>query len=225
MSLDRRANIGGMKRVQFSVTYPEQFVHPLQRQLLASPSISRAEILMWSPTADATTLVWCDGDRDATERLVAALDSLLVHTAVDTPDGTCVFLRQADYEFPPAVLETIADAAVIFFPPVVFLESGDVRFEAAGTSAALSRFYEALSDLGAVTIEQAHAFERRATPSALTDRQQAALEAAVSVGYYEVPRDGTVADVAAMLECASSTAGELLRKAEAAVITGFLERR
>ena len=214
-----------MKRVQFSVTYPDRLVHPLQRQLQQSPVLSRAELLMWSPTDDATTLFWCNGDRAATERFVAALDSLLAHTTVDTPDGTCVFLRQTDYEFPPAILETIADAAVIFLPPVVFLETGAVQFEAAGESAALSTFYENLSDLGAVTVEQVHAFERRPTPSALTDRQRAALEAAVSVGYYEVPRDGTVADVAAVLECASSTAGELLRKAERAVVTEFLERR
>mgnify|MGYP006295584255 FL=1 len=213
-----------MKRVQFSVTYPDRFVHPLQRRLVETP-ISRAELLMWSPTADATTLFWCDGDREATERLVTGIDSLLVHTAVDVSDGTCVFLRQADYEFSPAILETIADAAVIFLPPVVFLETGELQFEAAGESAALSTFYEALSELGAVTVEQVHEFKRRSTPSALTDRQRAALEAAVSVGYYEVPRTGTVADVAGVLECASSTAGELLRKAEAAVVTAFLERR
>jgi len=213
-----------MKRVQFSVTYPDRFVHPIQRRLMETP-ISRAELLMWSPTDDATTLFWCDGNREATEQLVTGLDSLLVSTAVDVSDGTCVFLHQADYEFSPAILETIADAAVIFLPPVVFLETGEVQFEAAGESAALSTFYEDLSDLGAVTVEQVHAFERRSTPSALTDRQRAALEAAVSVGYYEVPRNGTVADVAAVLECASSTAGELLRKAEAAVVTGFLERR
>ncbi|MFA9417503.1 helix-turn-helix domain-containing protein [Natrinema sp. HArc-T2] len=225
MSLDQTAAIGGMKRVQFAVTYPDRFVHPLQRRLMESTPLARAELLMWSPTDDATTLFWCDGDRAATEQLVAGLDSLLVHTAVDVSDGTCVFLRQADYEFAPAILETIADAAVIFLPPVIFLETGEVQFEAVGEPAALSTFYENLSELGAVTVEQVHEFERRSTPSALTDRQRAALEAAVSVGYYEVPRDGTVADVAGILECASSTAGELLRKAERAVVTGFLERQ
>ncbi|SDC48795.1 HTH DNA binding domain-containing protein [Natrinema hispanicum] len=224
MSLERNSGTGAMKRVQFSVTYPDRFVHPLQQRLMET-QISRAELLMWSPTDDATTLFWCDGNREATEQLVTGLDSLLVSTAVDVSDGTCVFLQQADYEFSPAILETIADAAVIFLPPVVFLETGEVQFEAAGESAALSTFYEDLSDLGVVTVEQVHAFERRSTPSALTDRQRAALEAAVSVGYYEVPRNGTVADVAAVLECSSSTAGELLRKAEAAVVTGFLERR
>src|SRR6056297_2163070 len=143
MSLERNSGTGAMKRVQFSVTYPDRFVHPLQQRLMET-QISRAELLMWSPTDDATTLFWCDGNREATEQLVTGLDSLLVSTAVDVSDGTCVFLQQADYEFSPAILETIADAAVIFLPPVVFLETGEVQFEAAGESAALSTFYEDL---------------------------------------------------------------------------------
>ena len=43
------------------------------------------------------------------------------------------------------------------------------------------------------------------------------------VGYYAVPRTGDVDDVATELDCAHSTAGELLRKAEAALVTGFVD--
>ncbi len=32
-----------MKRVQFSVTYPNRFVHPLQRRLVETTPISRAD--------------------------------------------------------------------------------------------------------------------------------------------------------------------------------------
>ncbi|WP_217493327.1 helix-turn-helix domain-containing protein [Haladaptatus sp. W1] len=43
--------------------------------------------------------------------------------------------------------------------------------------------------------------------------------AALDAGYYDVPRTGSVDDVAAALDCAHSTAGELIRKAESAVIS------
>jgi predicted DNA binding protein len=82
----------------------------------------------------------------------------------------------------------------------------------------VSTLHDELAELGSVSIERVHPFERRQSPAALTDRQRAALDAAVEVGYYEVPREGSVADVAAALDCAHSTAGELLRKAEAAVV-------
>jgi len=214
----------GMKRIQLSATYPDQLIHPLHRSITNGTAITRAELLMWSPTVDATTLLWCDGSREATETVIEDIDSLLVSNLVEDADGTYAFLRQDDYEFATSLLDVVANARVIFLPPVVFTQTGNVTFEAVGESEELSTLYEELSQLGDVTIEQVRAFERRHSPSRLTDRQRAALDAAASVGYYDVPRTGTIADVAAKLDCASSTAGELVRKAEAAVIRDFLSR-
>ncbi|AHZ23724.1 bacterio-opsin activator [Haloferax mediterranei ATCC 33500] len=212
-----------MKRILFSVAYPDRLVHPLHRRVVEEPSVTRAELLMWSPTEDATTLLWCDGDRADTERVVAGIDSLVTSHFVGGTDGTYVFLRQDGYEFSATLLDIVADSRVIFLPPVVFSEDGTVEFEAVGESTALSAFYEALSELGSLTIERVSEFERRNSPSQLTSRQQAALETAVSVGYYEVPRDGSVENVADELDCSTSTAGELIRKAEAAVISAYTE--
>lgn len=225
MPTGRTSVSDGMKRVQFSVTYPERLVHPLHRRIIDGSALTRAELLMWSPTEDATTLLWCDGDRDATERAIESIDSLLASNLVADAEGTYAFLRQADYEFSAALLDTVADARVIFLPPVVFLDTGAVQFEAVGEASGLSALHEDLSELGDLAVERVHEFERKRSPSRLTDRQAAALEAAVSVGYYEVPRNGTVADIASVLDCSTSTAGELVRKAEAAVIRDFVEIR
>lgn len=212
-----------MKRIEFAITYPEDLLHPLHRRIRDGTPITRAELLMWSPTADATTLFWCDGDREATERAVGGIDSLLVSRFVESADGTYVFLRQGDYEFAESILDAVADASVIFLPPVVFGERGGVRFEAVGEAAALSAFHDDLSEVGDLAVERVRAFERTDAPSGLTDRQRAALEAAVAAGYYQVPREGSVADVAAELDCSTSAAGELIRKAEAAVIRHYTQ--
>ena len=212
-----------MKRIQFSAAYPERLTHPLHQRIVEGTTIERAELLMWSPTEDATTLLWCDGDAAATRAALDEIDSLRDSSLVEDADGTYAFLRQSAYEFPPALLETIERSAVIFLPPVVFLATGEVRFEAVGETAAMSRFHAELAELARLTIERVHDFERTHSPSALTDRQRDALDAAVSVGYYEVPREGTVADVARRLECSTSTAGELIRKAEAAVVRAFAD--
>lgn len=214
-----------MKRIQFSITYPERFVHPLHQQIMEGTTISRAELLMWSPTEDATTLFWCDGDHSATERAVQRIDSLLVSNLVEETEGTYAFLKQSEYEFPTVVLDAIAEARVIFRPPVVFFETGAVHFEAVGETEALSTFHDQLSKFADLTIEEVHPFERKRSPSRLTDRQQAALDAGIAVGYYAVPREGTVADIASALNCSKSTAGELVRKAESAVIQGHFTDR
>ncbi|WP_134670293.1 helix-turn-helix domain-containing protein [Halorussus marinus] len=214
-----------MKRIQVAASYPEGLVHPLHRQVVDDDAITRAELLTWSPTADATTLLWCDGDRAATERAVGRIDSVVDSAVVADADGTYAFVRQDAYEFPAALLDAIAGARVVFLPPVAFLETGEVRFEAVGEAAALSALHAELAELGDLTIERATEFERTRSASRLTDRQRAALDAAVAVGYYELPREGTIADVAAVLECSTSTAGELVRKAEAAVLCDYVERR
>lgn len=210
-----------MKRVRFSATYPDALVHPLHRRVVTEPSVTRAELLTWSPTGDATTLCWCDGNRETAEAVVDGIDSLVASGFLEDTDGTYAFLRQDDYEFSEALLETVAEARVIFLPPVTFLETGEVRFEAVGETTALGAFFEALSELGTVTIERVRRFERDDGLSCLTDRQRAALEAAVDVGYYEVPRTGTLEEVAAVIDCSKSTAGELVRKAEAAVVRSY----
>ncbi|NNC24743.1 bacterio-opsin activator, partial [Salinisphaera sp. USBA-960] len=71
--------------------------------------------------------------------------------------------------------------------------------------------------------ERVRPFDRRRSSSQLTDRQRAALETAVATGYYEIPREGSVADVADALDCSTSTAGELLRKSEATVLREFVD--
>lgn len=217
----QKSSDGAMKRIQFLVTYPERFVHPFHHRIMENPSISRAELLMWSPTEDATTLFWCDGDRDATEAVLGDIDSLVASTFVEDQEGTYAFLQQADYQFADALLEVIGRSHVIFLPPVTFLETGAVQFEAVGETTAIGEFHGKLSELGDLSIERVREFEREHSPSDLTDRQEEALETAVAVGYYEIPREGTVSDVADALGCSTSTAGELVRKAEASVVRGY----
>ena len=66
-----------MKRIQCTVTYPSALQHPLHEHVVADGPLSKAVLLMWSPTADATTLIWCDGDPAATAAAVDAIDSPL----------------------------------------------------------------------------------------------------------------------------------------------------
>lgn len=59
--------------------------------------------------------------------------------------------------------------------------------------------------------------------SPVTDRQLAALRAAREVGYYEIPRAAGIEAVADELECAVSTASELVRRGEANAVERLLE--
>ncbi len=82
---------------------------------------------------------------------------------------------------------------------------------------------EVVDDLSeAVSVEidsvgEYHGRGRRITDR-LTTRQYRALRVATRRGYYDVPRAGSLADVAEELECTESTASDLLRRAEREIV-------
>ncbi|WP_128478644.1 helix-turn-helix domain-containing protein [Halorussus pelagicus] len=210
-----------MKRVSFSVRYSDELAHPIHRRMMAGHPVSRMELLMWGPMSSVTTLSWFDADREAVADALDAVESVVSTHLVSGDGGTYAFVGQSEYELGGPVLELVARSRVVFVPPVVFRDTGRVTFEAVGQSDRLGAFYDDLADTLDAAIEEVHEFSRWSSPTDVTDRQRAALEAAVAVGYYEVPRTGTVEDVAAELDCAASTAGELLRRAESSVLTAF----
>lgn len=73
------------------------------------------------------------------------------------------------------------------------------------------RSYELLSVVGSVDNQDL-----------LTDRQREVLERALQMGYFEVPRDCTLADIASELDVDKSTASEIIRRAQARIVTRYL---
>ncbi|PSP96623.1 hypothetical protein BRC84_01505 [Halobacteriales archaeon QS_1_68_44] len=63
----------------------------------------------------------------------------------------------------------------------------------------------------------------RGPEALLTDRQLEVLDAAIGVGYYEEPREGTQADVAERVDIAPATVGEHLRRVEGTVLRALRE--
>jgi predicted DNA binding protein len=59
----------------------------------------------------------------------------------------------------------------------------------------------------------------------VSERQREALAAAWDAGYYAVPREGDIEAVAAELDCATSTASDLLRRAERQIVAASLDER
>jgi predicted DNA binding protein len=182
------------------------------------------ELLVWGPTAAVTSLAWYDGGRAAVRSLLDTIDSVEAKTLVERDGGTYAFTVQAGFELDPNVMDIVERAHVAFVPPIIFEANGDARFEAVGEQSSLSAFYDALAAEIPVQIEHVQDFHRQRSPPGLTDRQLTVLETAVAIGYYDVPRSGNLEAIATELGCAPSTAGELLRKAERAVLTEFVGR-
>lgn len=115
--------------------------------------------------------------------------------------------------------------SLTMIPPVDLEKSCSFVFRIIGHSEDLQRAVEDAGERLPLDIEQVGNYnqpDERITAS-LTSRQIEAVEAAISTGYYTIPRECTIEDVSAELGCAPSTASEHLRKAESALVQGVFE--
>lgn len=213
----------GVRRVSLRADYPPARRHALHQELVERSGVGRADLLVWGPVGAATQFTWFDAGPEAATAVLDAVPEVEQRRLVAGDGGTYAFTRQSGFAFDPDLLDAVAAADVAFLPPVSFHADGSATVDAVGERERLAALVEALAAHVDVTVEAVRDFHRGGAPAALTDRQRAALDAAVAAGYYEVPREGSVADVAAELDCATSTAGELLRKAEARAVTALVD--
>jgi predicted DNA binding protein len=105
------------------------------------------------------------------------------------------------------------------FPIVV--ENGEMEFDLTATQGQFEAFGAALDDAGRryELLSLVHTDER---DTLLTDRQRECLTVAHREGYFEVPRECTLAAVAEELGVDTSSASETIRRATARVIDRFL---
>ena len=114
------------------------------------------------------------------------------------------------------------------FPPEfpVVVENGAMEFELTATR-------EGLETFGATLEEGDRPYELlsvvhtggEAGEGLLTERQRECLTVAHRRGYFAVPRDSTLAELADVLGVDKSTASETIRRATARVVDQFLARR
>jgi len=108
------------------------------------------------------------------------------------------------------------------FPIIV--ENGKMEFDITATQEQFEAFGEALDETGRQydLLTLIHTDEQE---TVLTDRQRECLTVAQRRGYFEVPRECTLADLADVLDVDKSTASETIRRGTARIVEQFLVNR
>jgi predicted DNA binding protein len=213
------AGVGAMMRARFRMALPPDlwvvavstaFPDATFRLLAGVPKSDRAlelgEVVADDPTA-AAAAIRDHEDTLAYERLHA--DDERAITRYETTDQRLYeFLLGASLppEFPLAVTD------------------GEMEFDLTATREQFEQFGAAL-DASGLQYDLLMAVETEADGSVLTDRQRECLTVAQRRGYFEVPRDCTLADLADDLGVDKSTASETLRRGTARVLEQFLVHR
>jgi predicted DNA binding protein len=206
-------------------------LHPMQEFIRDGEAVDYEELQAWTGVASDQpveyVLFYVEADREPYEEALEAVDSVRWYdlTPVDE-DSFYVYICQETRAEDVTWRQAFADLNVVPVPPVVYDSDATAHMTLVGTGEDLQRLLADLPDDIDVTVETIGEYDRRHAPVVgdLTDRQLAAVEAAVELGFYTVPREAGVAPVASALGCAESTASTLLRKAESRVMRRLVGR-
>jgi predicted DNA binding protein len=169
------------------------------------------------------------GERpDAYADALASVESVVVSEVSVREEGSFYVyvrddLREADRE----LLATYRGENLVVVPPVTYHGDRSMTLTLVGTAEAVQAAVSETPADVTVDVRSVRPYDAGAVDPMLrlTARQRAAVDAAVDVGYYGARREGSVADVAEVLDCSTATAAEHLRKAEAEIMSRATERR
>jgi hypothetical protein len=215
-----------MKSLRVALRHTDETIHPMHAVVCESPSIDR-EVILGGREADGTETVlsYVEGDRGTYE---AALTSQPIVEEYDiTSDGEREFFVYARHrlgEQGVIVAAALERETVVLVPPIEFRSDRTTRFSLIGPSDELQATLDALPAEIDVDVLRIGDYTE-GVGGGLTDRQREAVTVAWKVGYYTIPRTGDLEAVAGELGCATATASNLLRRAEARLVARELGDR
>ncbi|WP_227375429.1 helix-turn-helix domain-containing protein [Haladaptatus halobius] len=216
-----------MKYLRLTLDPGETSVHPVYDVLTDAEYVERARGLHGNVAADIATLLF--HVRGDAERFTARLDDIPEVLDYDVTlladDEFYCYVYNETTAVDGALFAAFTRESVVQVSPIEYHDDGRATFDIVGSSDDL---HAAMTDAPPGVELRVEQVGERATGSedveaSLSDRQRTAAKVAVELGYYDVPRRASHADVADALGCAPSTAAEHLRKAESRVFRGLFD--
>lgn len=220
-----------MKYLDARFRQPKWMMHPMQRFARESDLVYYEELQAWnligSDGGVEYELFYIEAEREPYEAKLNAVESIQWYDLTTIDDEAfyayvCQQTREEDTEWRQAFITL--DLLVV--PPIIYDDAGDFYVTVVGEGENIRTMLDGLPDEIDVAIDTIGEYDRRhiAVAGDLTDRQLEAVAVAADLGFYEVPREATVEDIATALNCASSTASTLLQKAEGSVMGNVVDR-
>ena len=212
-----------MKSLQLCLRHTEATIHPMHAHVCASSHVER-EILLEGKTSDGmrTLLFFVEGDRESYEAVLDDRPDVAEYDITpESEDGFYLYVRAPNRDQEELLFDAFSQETVVVVPPVEFRADRTMHLTLIGHPDDLQAVLDDLPDGMGVEVRQIGEYDGR-VGGVLTDRQREALDAAWRVGYYEIPREGDIEAVATELDCAISTASDLLRRGEAALVGSAL---
>ena len=207
-----------MKSVWITLEYSPAGTPPFLEAVFESPDVDR-EIILGGQTVDGVEILtsYVYGSQAAYKTLLEEYDGVLEYEITPDSDGFFLYLRRELGERGASLLESISRETIVVVPPITLHSDRTIHMTLVGHPNDLGAIVEDVPSGMSVDVRQVRNAVTT-TPSRLSTRQEEALQAAWNLGYYDVPRTTGIEGVADEIDCAVSTASELLRRGEARLV-------
>lgn len=213
-------------RLTMSAGGREGEVHEVYDLLANAPYVERVKTTHWNVSGDALGIMhYIEGDIESFRTAIAAIDDVRDYELTEVEDDSFyAYLMSVPTEGARRIFESLTRGRLVVLHPLEWDAGGTVRLSVVGTSDEIQAAIDGMPDPVTVEVTEIGGLERaaEAVETLLSDRQREAVEAALDLGYYEIPRTASHEDVADAIDCAPSTAAEHLRKAESKLLRAAL---
>ncbi|WP_313690786.1 helix-turn-helix domain-containing protein [Halorarum halobium] len=213
-----------MRSLEVTFDQPEWMRHPMQQFLASTDDVRREELVAWQLHDTERleyALFFVHGDVDAYRDAIDEVESIRDwELAVVDRGRFYAYVEQRTREADRAWRQAFAERNLVVTHPIVYDERARMRMTIVGRADDLRAMLEETPESIRKTVHHVGSLDRRlgGVGTDLTGRQREALRTAMAAGYYEVPREGSLAEVAAALDVSEATASAHLRKAERTLV-------
>ena len=212
-----------VKYLRLRLGQSEEIIHPMHEFVAERDEYGPYRLLQWNPAVGETNtmIFYAEGPPDPYASALEAVDTIVEYELVPA-DGNAFYLyvRERLDAGARRLTDAFTHGSLVVMPPIEYCSDRTIGLTVVGTATALQRALDETPAGVDVDVQRIGQYDagRMDAASALSGRQSEVAAVALDLGYYETPRDATVADVAERLDCAPGTAAEHLRKAEAALV-------
>lgn len=219
-----------MKYLDMRLSLPDRMLHPMQAFIREEDAVRYEEMLAWRVRPDKDieyALYYVEADLERYREAVHGIETVTDCRITPIDDASAhVWVCEETRPETRAWRDAFADRQLIVLPPIRFDNAADMAITIVGDGSDINETVGTVPPEVDITVNEIGTYDRRGGTlvGTLTDRQLTAVSTALQLGYYEIPRNGTLAEIADELGCTESTASVLLRRAERGILTKLLDR-
>ncbi|MFQ3320255.1 MAG: putative DNA binding protein [Natronomonas sp.] len=200
-------------------------LQPTDQTLAADPTVIRESIHEINLLNDGTavSLYSIRGNLDHVAEILETQSDIIAYDVSGDREGLA-YIHFRPTKTIEALLSIPQDNEIVQKMPIDCLEGGGVRVTLVGHDDTIQQVVSSIPSSLTLSLEGIGDYHPDSEQlfSVLTERQQEILEAAVEMGYYEVPREVTHEDIANKIGVSAGTVGEHLRKVEGKVLSALV---